>query len=85
MDYSKGWHNIYKTLKTNGNIGRDPAFAKEANRQKFRLGISQVVSKDLVTNFNYELITDKGYMNNPYRTVRFSDGSTLGEIYPTSL
>lgn len=84
MGYSKGWDEIYKILNSGGNIGRDPAFAEEAQRQKFRLGISQIISKDLVTNLNYELITDKGYLNNPYRTVRFTDGSTLGEIYPNT-
>ncbi len=65
MGYSKGWDNIYKILKTAGSIDRDPAFAEDADRQKFRLGISQIISKDLVTNLNYELITDKGYLNNP--------------------
>ena len=84
MGYSKGWDAIYKTIKTSGGIDRDTSFEKEADRQKFRLGISQIISKKLVANLNYELITDIGYLNNPYRTVRFSDGSTLGEIYPNT-
>lgn len=84
MGYSRGWDSIYKTLKSGGNISRDPSFAESADRQKFRLGISQIITKNLVTNLNYELITDKGYLNNPYRTVRFTDGSTLGEVYPNT-
>ena len=82
MGYSRGRDNIYKTLKTGGAIARDPNFAAEADRQNFRLGISQVMSKELVANLNYELITDKGYLHNPYRVVHFTDGTTLGEIYP---
>lgn len=84
MGYSKGWDSIYKTLKTDSGISRDPGFAEEADRQKFRLGLTQILSKELVANLNYELITDKGYLNNPYRTVRFTDGSTLGEVYPNT-
>ncbi len=84
MGYSKGWDAIYKTVNTNAGFDRDPSFEKEADRQKFRLGASQIISKNLVTNLNYELITDSGYLNNPYRTVRFSDGSTLAEVYPNT-
>ncbi len=84
MGYSKGWDDVYKTLKTAGNIARDPDFSADAKRQNFRLGITQVISKELVANLNYELITDKGYLNNPYRIVHFTDGSTLPERYPNT-
>lgn len=84
MGYSRGWDDIYKTLKSGGSSGRDPDFAREADRQNFRLGLTQILTKDLVANLNYELVTDKGFLNNPYRSARFSDGSSLPEAYPNT-
>lgn len=76
MGYSKGWDSIYSSS--------DAALPNDAARQNFRLGITQILSKELIANLKYELITDKGFLNNPYRVVRFSDGSSLPEIYPNT-
>ncbi len=84
MGYAKGHDNIFRTLKTGGIPGRDPNFAKEADRQSFSIGLSQVITKHLITNINYDLITDTGYLNNPYRTVRYTDGSRASEEYPNT-
>ena len=34
------------------------------------LGVSQVITKDMVLEVNYEGITDEGFLNNPYRSYR---------------
>ncbi len=66
----------------------DPTFAAEAERQHFRVGLSQVLTRDLVANLNHELITDQGYLNNPYRSVRYSTSpftySFQPERYPNT-
>lgn len=82
MGYAKGKDNIFQTEKTNGITRRDPTFLEEAERQNFKVGLTQVLTKHLVANINYELITDKGFLNNPYRSVHFSDGSRIKEEYP---
>ncbi|MEM7209001.1 MAG: DUF3570 domain-containing protein [Pseudomonadota bacterium] len=47
----------------------------EVERQNFRLGFSQILTKNWIVNANLESITDEGFLNNPYRQVRFVDPS----------
>lgn len=68
LSYSKGWDVV-------GRRG-DESFEEEADRQKFGLGFSQVATKSLIVGFNIEHISDEGYLNNPYRAVRFLDSTT---------
>ena len=53
-------------------IGTDPGFGtngKESmERRNYRLGLTQIVTKNLITNFAFEAVTDEGYMQNPYRS-----------------
>jgi hypothetical protein len=71
-------------------VGRngDDAFEEEAKVRSYRFGISQILTKSLVMAFTLETITDEGYLNNPYRSVRYClppDCSTTGsegEFYP---
>ncbi len=68
----------------------DDVFRADIDRRSYRLGISQVITRNFLVGFNYEAITDEGFLNNPYRTVRYVDsdpGNLLGyayepEIYP---
>ena len=53
----------------------DAAFEAHARHQNYQLGLSQVVTKRMVVNLNYEADVDEGYLNNPYRSVRFVDTS----------
>ena len=80
LGYSRGWDVVSAT----GN----PTFEKKAKRQNFRVGVSQVVTKDLLMDLGFETITDEGYLNNPYRSVRFAIDSTSygsqGESYPNT-
>jgi len=73
LGYGQGWDTIRRRADKAGNI--DPDFEEKADRQRFRLGLSQVLSKNSLIDLNYELITDEGYLNNPYRSVRYLDGS----------
>jgi hypothetical protein len=68
----------------NGN----DAFEENTEVRSYRLGLTQVVTRDLVLAATFETITDEGYLNNPYRSVRFVDPtSAVGysfqpEMYP---
>lgn len=73
----------------NDTVGNntDPTFSESADRQNFRLGISQILTKDAVLGISWETIADQGYLNNPYRTVRYLDGNTYltePEVYPST-
>ncbi|HEY8520063.1 MAG TPA: DUF3570 domain-containing protein [Gammaproteobacteria bacterium] len=71
-------------------VGRrgDPNFREAVERQQYRLGLSQIVTRNLLLGFAFETITDEGFLNNPYRQIRYVDpGSPRGysfeqEVYP---
>ena len=71
-------------------VGRngDDEFSDEVDRHNFRLGLTQILTPKLLVALNYELVAEEGFLNNPYRQVRYSDeNSALGysyesEIYP---
>jgi hypothetical protein len=66
----------------------DATFADTVERQNYRLGVTQILTKNLLLGFSFETITDEGFLNNPYRSVRYLDaGSPRGysyeqEVYP---
>ena len=66
----------------------DPNFFRDNTRQNYGVGITQILTRNLISSVNYEVITDEGFLNNPYRSVRYVDaGSPLGysfeaELYP---
>ncbi len=71
-------------------VGRrgDSAFSEDVRRQNYRFGLTQILSPNLLLDLAWETITDEGYLNNPYRSVRYIDtDSPLGyayesEVYP---
>ncbi len=63
----------------------DASFSETTDRQNYRLGLTQILSKNSLLAVNWETITDQGYLNNPYRSVRYLDGDTYltePEVYP---
>lgn len=71
-------------------VGRadDESFIRNNTRQHYGIGLTQILTRDLITTLNLETITDEGFLNNPYRSVRYADsGSPVGysfepELYP---
>jgi opacity protein-like surface antigen len=82
MGYAQGANDVGR----NGDAG----FSEEADWRSYRLSLTQVISKKLIMSFALEAITDEGYLNNPYRTVRFLDPTVArgysyqGEVYPNT-
>ncbi len=82
LGYSKGWDEI-------GKRG-DESFLENADRQQFQLGLTQVISKNLIMGLTIENISDEGYLNNPYRSVRYIDPQAQRgyrfetEVYPNT-
>ena len=67
----------------------DPTFVRENRRQLYGVGLTQILTKNLITALNIETITDEGFMNNPYRSVRYRANTELGyafeeELYPNT-
>lgn len=71
-------------VQQNGNDD----FEETAEVRSYRVGVSQIITTDLVMALTFETITDEGYLNNPYRSVRYVDGGSANgysfqqEVYP---
>jgi len=91
MSYRRGWDKVYRDLKDpNGRIINDPSFGgfdKEGNPISFRdadhrayaVGLTQILTRTLIASFNYEVDTDEGYLQSPYRKILYlSPGTGLG-------
>ena len=61
IGYSQGDDDI--------SSSRDPLFSRSLKRRNYRFGGSQILTKSLILNFNYEAIIDEGYLQNPYRKI----------------
>ena len=54
----------------------DSRFSKDVNRQQYRLGLSQILTRNLLLDLGFETVADEGYLNNPYRSVRYLDAAS---------
>lgn len=78
LAYSVGNNIVTKT-------GSDD-FREKSDFKDFRTSLSQVLTKNLVMAFTYDIITDEGYLNNPYRSIRYVDsGASDGYSFQTEL
>jgi hypothetical protein len=78
----------------NDTVGKsgDPAFKRDLDKQSYGVGLTQILTKNLIATLNFETMTDEGYLNNPYRSVRYFNASdSLGrgysfeeELYPNT-
>ncbi len=78
ISYSRGWDEV----RRNG----DDNFSEDTDRQGYRVDLSQIITKNMIVSLNYEGVTDEGFLNNPYRQVRYLDpGAALGYSYQPEL
>lgn len=83
------------TLSLNAGIGDDEigrngdaSFSEQLRRYSYSLGITQVLSKRWISALNVDVDMEQGFLNNPYRSVRYRDPlAELGygyqfEVYP---
>lgn len=77
INYSEGDDIVRKST--------DPDFEEYAEHRSYQFSWTQVVTKNLLMNFIYHVITDEGYLNNPYRFYRWHSGTSFAtgtELYP---
>lgn len=73
-------------------MSNDPTFERPLDRQIYGVGLTQILTKNLIATLNVETVTEEGYLNNPYRSVRFLNVndeqgrgfSYEGENYPNT-
>ena len=79
LGYARGTDDIFRR--------GDPLFSADAERQHFRFGLTQVLTRNWITSLSHEMVTDEGYLNNPYRSVRYEVGGSYSfqaERYPNT-
>jgi hypothetical protein len=103
MTYKRGWDKVYRNLKdaATGQIINDPSFGgfdkdgnpisfKNADHRGYAVGVSQILTRNLIATFNYEVLTDQGYLQSPYRKILYlspgvGKGFTQAEqVYPNT-
>ena len=65
LAFSRGWDDVTRR--------DDPVFSDEIDRRIYGIDISQIATKRLILGFSWETVTEEGFLNNPYRQVRFLD------------
>jgi uncharacterized protein DUF3570 len=65
LGYANGWDEI----RERGN----ETFEAEAKRRNYQLGLSQVITTNSLLGLDLEVVTDEGYLQNPYRQNRYID------------
>ena len=73
LGYTRG---VDKVLKSN-----EPSFADNAKHWQYRLGVTQVLTPRMLASANLEVVSDDGFLGNPYRVARVF-GTTVAERMP---
>ncbi len=73
LGYSMGDNTVGKI--------NDPLEEKVALRS-YRITLSQVLTKNMLMSLVYEIITDEGFLNNPYRSVRYDNSAASDPANP---
>ena len=79
--YRRGWDNVYRDIRVNGIIQNDPTFHQRADHRAYTVSVSQILTRNAILDFNFEGITDQGYLASPYRKVRYFDSTVPGKQF----
>jgi len=88
LSYSRGWDQVYRDIKVDGSIMNDPTFAQRVDHRSYGVGLTQVLTRNMILSLNYQALTDQGYLQSPYRDVVYltpGDGkgwATAAQVYP---
>ena len=85
-----GWGHTTDTVGENNGTALAPnvAWLGHAEDSSYSVGLSQILTKNFIADVNLEVITDDGYLANPYRSIIYVDpSSTKGwgmasQVYP---
>jgi hypothetical protein len=86
-----GFADTKNKVGENNGTANDPkvAWLGHALTRAYSGGVSQIITKNFIAGVNLQVITDAGYLANPYRSIRFLDNSTRGyglgsQVYPNT-
>jgi hypothetical protein len=85
LSYSRGWDRVYRDVTAGVN---DPTFAQRVDHRSYGVGITQVLTRNMILSLNFQTLTDQGYLQSPYRVALFVDPTTKtgfnfeAQVYP---
>ena len=80
--FSMGYTRGNNTIKDNYN----DTFEETSLHQEYRIGLSQILTRNLIVSASEEIMVDEGYLSNPYRHYRYLDSTaSLGYAYATEV
>ena len=72
--FTRGWDDVSRR--------GDDTFGDQVDRRIYGVDVSQIATKNLILGLSFETITEEGFLNNPYRQVRYVDvDSAVGYSY----
>ena len=93
FSFKNGQNEVFQNVKiddvkqNNPNFNEGLGFA-EMESKSYSVSLSQIVTKNLILAGQFEVITDEGWLNSPYRSVRFFVGPEAQgqqpEVYPNT-
>jgi hypothetical protein len=85
MSYRRTWNDVFKMecLLDDKSLDypcvekvHDPSFGeKDMDERSYGVGITQILTRNSIISANFEVITDQGWLSNPYRSVMYADPS----------
>ena len=90
---SQDFFGDLSTLSMRASYGSDTVmrnddgdFSDFAEHRRYSLGWSQILTTKLIAELSVETVSDEGFLNNPYRSVRYlNPGTELGFSYQSEL
>ncbi|MFA0809788.1 DUF3570 domain-containing protein [Microbulbifer epialgicus] len=92
---SQGFFGDLSTIDLRVSYGSDDVFrsgdenfSDEAQHRRYALSWNQILTQKLIAELSVETVTDEGFLNNPYRSVRYLDPASgsgfayQAEVYP---
>ena len=79
MGYSHGLDVVEKVYDNLENIVGEKN--NEVVRNNYRLGLAQVFTPTFLMSFNYEGITEHGFLQSPYRAIFFRQGGNAPPVF----
>jgi hypothetical protein len=98
MTYRRTWNDVFKMecLVDDKSLDypcvekvHDPSFGeKDMDERSYGVGITQILTRNSILSANFEVITDQGWLSNPYRSVMYADpsggASLAAEVDPST-
>src|SRR6185369_16024311 len=71
FNFKNGQNDVFRNVKIDDVKVNDPTFHETMESKSYSVGISQILTKNLILSGQYEVVTDEGFLRSPYRSVRF--------------